>query len=259
MHSFASGAGNTGGQNFLPATSPSLRTLFTQFQLRYPTASLVAELLMINQEHYVVRALVQLEGETLVSGMAAAADLELAEDRAKVRVLEMLVLQSDSAIEPLIAAQTATEFLPPLPKSTVLDRPPEIDLPEFGSIASPVNLVPDLLVPNLKESMGSSNLAIAEFSPELPSFGADSQNLDTISPVDPHAELGASVHSTTDLSDVIAQTTVELKRLGWSTAKGRTHLEQTYGKRSRQQLTDAELLDFLSYLESQPSLSQTPF
>ena len=52
-----------------------------------------------------------------------------------------------------------------------------------------------------------------------------------------------------DLSDVIAQTDVELTRLGWSNAQGREYLEKTYGKRSRQQLTDEELLGFLLYLE----------
>jgi hypothetical protein len=56
-----------------------------------------------------------------------------------------------------------------------------------------------------------------------------------------------------DLSDIIAKTSVELRRLGWTDVQGREHLEKAYGKRSRQQLTDPELLDFLSYLESQPS------
>ena len=54
-----------------------------------------------------------------------------------------------------------------------------------------------------------------------------------------------------DLSDVIAQTDVELTRLGWSSTQGREYLEKTYGKRSRQQLTDDELMSFLLYLEDQ--------
>lgn len=54
-----------------------------------------------------------------------------------------------------------------------------------------------------------------------------------------------------DLSDVIAQTDVELTRLGWTSAQGREYLTQTYGKRSRQQLTDEELMSFLLYLEEQ--------
>lgn len=57
----------------------------------------------------------------------------------------------------------------------------------------------------------------------------------------------------TDLSDAIARTTVEMKRLKWTNQQGREHLLRTYAKKSRQDLTDEEMLEFLHYLESQPS------
>jgi hypothetical protein len=63
----------------------------------------------------------------------------------------------------------------------------------------------------------------------------------------------SSTASPIDFSDLIARTNVEMKRLGWTNQQGRDYLVQTYGKRSRQVLTDAELLDFLHYLESEPS------
>ncbi|BFM40265.1 hypothetical protein [Synechocystis sp. LKSZ1] len=56
-----------------------------------------------------------------------------------------------------------------------------------------------------------------------------------------------------DFSEVIARSNVELKRLGWTSDQGRNYLLQTYGKRSRQLLSDEELLEFLQYLESQPT------
>lgn len=56
-----------------------------------------------------------------------------------------------------------------------------------------------------------------------------------------------------DLSDIIAQTDVELQRLGWTVSQGREFLDKTYGKRSRHDLTDEELLEFLLFLETQPS------
>jgi hypothetical protein len=59
-----------------------------------------------------------------------------------------------------------------------------------------------------------------------------------------------------DLSEVIAQTDVELKRLGWTHVQGRRYLEKTYSKRSRQHLTDAELIEFLDYLTAQPANSK---
>ncbi len=52
-----------------------------------------------------------------------------------------------------------------------------------------------------------------------------------------------------DFSDVIAETNVELKRLGWTQEQGRNYLIQTYGKRSRQLLSDEELVEFLQYLK----------
>ncbi|WP_442936959.1 hypothetical protein [Nostoc sp.] len=55
-----------------------------------------------------------------------------------------------------------------------------------------------------------------------------------------------------DLSDVIAQTDVELQRLGWTPEQGREHLIETYGKRGRTLLTEEELHEFLKYLQSQP-------
>jgi hypothetical protein len=49
---------------------------------------------------------------------------------------------------------------------------------------------------------------------------------------------------------LIDQTNEELMRLGWSNIQGRDYLLQTYGKRSRQLLTDAELQDFLKRLQA---------
>lgn len=61
------------------------------------------------------------------------------------------------------------------------------------------------------------------------------------------------VQESVDLSDVIAQTDIELRRLNWTNVQGREYLEQTYGKRSRQELSELELYEFLSYLEEQPT------
>jgi len=62
-----------------------------------------------------------------------------------------------------------------------------------------------------------------------------------------------------DRSEEIMRIGIEMKRLGWSTEQGREYLKRTYGKASRSKLDDAELLDFLHYLEMQPSPLQTPF
>lgn len=56
---------------------------------------------------------------------------------------------------------------------------------------------------------------------------------------------------------LIEQTTTELKRLKWSNDQGRMYLQETFGKSSRQHLTEQELQQFLNYLRSlQPSVPQ---
>lgn len=56
-----------------------------------------------------------------------------------------------------------------------------------------------------------------------------------------------------DFSDLIAKTTVEIKRLKWTDEQGRDYLIRTYGKRGRSLLNDQQLREFLEYLRSQPS------
>ncbi|MEB3159874.1 MAG: hypothetical protein VKL20_00295 [Synechocystis sp.] len=56
-----------------------------------------------------------------------------------------------------------------------------------------------------------------------------------------------------DFSEIIARSNLELKRLGWTSDQGRNYLLQTYGKRSRQLLSDEQLIEFLAYLEQQPT------
>ncbi|WP_222427382.1 hypothetical protein [Hyella patelloides] len=52
------------------------------------------------------------------------------------------------------------------------------------------------------------------------------------------------------LSEIIAATDGEMKRLGWGKERGRQHLMETYGKKSRIHLTNSELLEFWDYLKS---------
>jgi len=54
-----------------------------------------------------------------------------------------------------------------------------------------------------------------------------------------------------DWSEIIAGTGAEMNRLGWSTEQGREYLEETYGVRSRQLLTDNQLVEFWEYLKAQ--------
>ncbi|MCU0537006.1 MAG: hypothetical protein MUD14_24220 [Hydrococcus sp. Prado102] len=61
-----------------------------------------------------------------------------------------------------------------------------------------------------------------------------------------------SNRETESFDNLIEQTDIELKRLGWTKEKGRDYLLQAYGKRSRLMLLDGELKEFLHYLKAQP-------
>ncbi|WAL61274.1 ATP-binding protein [Thermocoleostomius sinensis] len=63
---------------------------------------------------------------------------------------------------------------------------------------------------------------------------------------------GAPAPKHIDRDFLLAQTEQEMARLGWSAKDGKSHLEQTYGKKSRHFLTDEELIEFSAYLQAQP-------
>lgn len=102
--------------------------MFAQFRVRYPTGSLISELLTIYNGKFVVRALVQIDGVTKATGMAVADTLELAEDQARIRALELIGIH-------LSWGQTETTDRPISPEfsnaSVFSSEKPEI--PHLGS------------------------------------------------------------------------------------------------------------------------------
>ena len=56
-----------------------------------------------------------------------------------------------------------------------------------------------------------------------------------------------------DVSQIMGEIDMHMKRIGWTTEQGQNHLTKIYGKRSRLLLTRNQLLDFLKFLEFQPT------
>ncbi len=56
-----------------------------------------------------------------------------------------------------------------------------------------------------------------------------------------------------DYWDIIHQTDAEFKRIGWSIQDAKDYLDFAYGAKSRSQLKDQELLEFLAFLKNQPT------
>lgn len=82
--------------------------MFTQFRAQYPTGSLISELLLVERGTYLVRALVQVGGVTLASGMAGAPSIEQAEDRARLRAIAVLGMQILSPPAPSMSPGAAS-------------------------------------------------------------------------------------------------------------------------------------------------------
>ncbi|WP_405054791.1 hypothetical protein [cyanobacterium endosymbiont of Epithemia clementina EcSB] len=99
-----------------------------------------------------------------------------------------------------------------------------ISTPEIGKISTPTTIISQEL-PDVSSSKDQSHLT--------------------------------TIEEPLEFSEIIARSNVEMKRLGWTKVQGREYLIQTYGKRSRQVLSDEELLEFLDYLQSLPTPSQT--
>ncbi|MCP2732693.1 hypothetical protein [Limnofasciculus baicalensis] len=269
--------------------------MLTQFRVCYPQGSLLSELLTIDRGMYIVRCLVQVEGTTLATGMAADQTVELAEDRARSRAIAALCLDDSTTAKPkdtLIITHSApvpstpsmetafsaksvdpvqpTQFTP-TPKRTKGNGMP---LPESGNqITHDYGAINQATV---EEKPMAAKLSVTEVLPSFEAFeeieppqvespeilmastnDPPSQEVSVPSPspaeFDPTSMSNLTPDIPMDMSEVMARTTVEMKRLGWTTQRGRDYLMETYGKRSRHMLKDDELIAFLRYLESEPS------
>ncbi|MEQ9483973.1 hypothetical protein [Coleofasciculus sp. F4-SAH-05] len=149
----------------------------------------------------------------------------------------------------------------PLPETVEPLSPPKTkpSPPPEPTVTLPETVEP----PSLTEDISGSQTPL--FKEETPTpVGVTQSSLESEStppPSDAPAQKEAEPDSQTqsksetpiDFSEIIARTNVELKRLGWTNQQGRDYLIETYGKRSRQLLTDEELLDFLHHLELEPT------
>lgn len=215
-----------------------------KFRTQYPEGGLTAELVSIHDGQYVVRASVSHHSVLLATGFATSVDIQIAEDQARDRALSLLGIVSDgSAVPGRPQPAKSTEPIQ-LPNTSVAAAPTPDPQPideESLAIAPDENAAPPA-----GDDTGPPIDEVAEAPLEAPL--EDTPNAKTSAATIALENFDANV-GRIDLSDVIAQTDVELTRLGWTSMQGREYLEKTYGKRSRQQLTDDELMSFLLYLE----------
>lgn len=324
---------------------PVLAEYIQQLTQHYPDSSLVSEFLTYAANEYAIRACVKMGDRILSTGMAAAATLEQAEDRAKLRAIKALGIPSIKR-EPSNPIASLSQASIHFTSSAEATEPPPIAL-ERSKPAKSIKLIKHshqgdqgtqtftsssesqnddsqkmtaleeqhLLTPPTIQPSSQNTTQIPASNPQPPnhmdsldmdSLDMDSLDIDSLdinsletetTPIatsasneDAHlsplpetvvplpnisqknpatangptasdkapqnnSPLEPSTH--TNLVDAIAKTSVEMQRLGWDTHKGREHLMSAYGKRSRGELTDDELIDFLQFLEQQPTTIDT--
>ncbi len=227
-------------------------TSLSKFRTLYPQGGIVADLISIHDGQCIVRAVVMDQGVALGSGLASSVDVQIAEDKARDRALAALGIFADgsqpSNITQLPAPTVAkTE---PATQDAATEAP---SLPEAPP--APTNSYDETVQPG-------SDLVISEepTTEEEEDLGPPIDEVREEPSAPPENKVSAATlaledfntsAAPVDLSDVIAQTDVYLTQLGWTNMQGREYLEKTYSKRSRQQLTDEELMSFLLYLENQ--------
>jgi hypothetical protein len=213
--------------------------MLAQFQAKYPGGSLVSELVTIYEGQYVVKVSAQIDGKVLATALAAAETVETAEDRARDRVLAVCDVDLSACSQPSPPSSTPNH---PQTKTTSTDAwawqqespsSPQAK-PAHDTESSPPTLPkPESFRYQAFEQETNTQTEEDDTQPVPPSAGTEEEPM--------------------DLSDIIVQTDIEMRRLGWGKEQGRRYLEATYNKRSRQQLTLEELRSFLDYLRSQPT------
>ncbi|MEL4895100.1 hypothetical protein [Crocosphaera sp. Alani8] len=162
-------------------------------------------------------------------------NIETTTKSSKKRVKATSSSKKSRSIEPEIEEK-------PLPVNTT---PNELEIEEKPL---PINTTPDELEIDEKPLPINTTSAEAEIEETFPPIAEIAEEIEL-------EQKPAMEEEMLDFSEIIARSNVELKRLKWTTEQGRDYLIRTYGKRSRQVLSDEELLEFLRHLESLPTPS----
>ena len=255
--------------------------MLQKLRQRYPQVALISELVQIDHGKYIVRAIIEIEGKTVVTGLAAADTVEIAEDRARERALLLLEAENTPDLQLVEKVSPNNISLPSdLPKTvpstkkstktakvTEIPRPEakiEPELPQVKDIP-PAKIEPELPqvqdIPPAKielELPQVQDIPLPEPEPLLLEMEPDNYSLLSELPEEaslteeepPAPEPVVVIPEEIDYSVLKTKIDVEMKRLAWTTEKGREYLISTYGKKSRLLLTNEELLEFYNYLSS---------
>ncbi|MBC7880730.1 MAG: hypothetical protein H7Y37_05295 [Anaerolineae bacterium] len=250
--------------------------LLQVFRERHPSGTVATELLRTDAGMYVIRAEVRVDRKwILASGLATDTDLEKAEERAIERALTFAGFAEANVETPFDLAAPYTPM--------ILEEPPpppqaRRNLPEISRNGSAYPQSPEIA----RNGNGSSSPEISRSSYSAPAESSRNGNgyvapseisrngngqldLTRNSTPEKRQEPELDLEPLIDVADLIAQTDVHLKRIGWGAKEGKDYLQRTFGKSSRHHLDGIELQEFLTYLKAQPNhlvrqpTTQAPF
>lgn len=246
--------------------------MLAQFQSFYPNGNIISELVQIFQGKYIVRVSLQIEGVTRATAMAGADTVEAAEDQARNRAFMVLGISNteennvlnESGVSAVVSGQWSLSSNTEISPSPVMPKNSKPDNQNYNQDLA-VNFsetttreeqlptsVPDLEMVSSSqpepESEPLSEITASNITPFISPSYSPLEDVGSPSSLGKRNKKSEPVN----LSDVIAQTDVQIERLGWTKEQGREYLKKTYGKLGRSLLSEEELLDFLNYLKSQP-------
>ncbi len=243
--------------------------MFAQFRSQYPQGRIQTEMLPKIDGLHAFRAIVS-EGDAIMgTATAVDSDLEIAEDRAIKRALAIAGLAFDNGFDhnydnyagrSPILAQVSRE--PTTANALPSANFNQLGISGSGNLAGRSDSHPVTHTTQTIQAKPALDYS-SEYIPEDNAYYASSEYAPSEMVTTPPqttsapAPIKSSVPQITpepvDLSDVISKISVEMQRLGWEAPDGQNYLIKTFNKRSRSQLTNDELLQFLSHLKSQPT------
>ena len=265
--------------------------MLTKFRERYPQGSLVSELLKIDRGIYIVKASVQIDSIVLATGLAAADKIEVAEDKARERAIATLALDlHQTAVDNLKTEKSAVNSTLPDSKLSNSEQMPSVpanmnsntsDNKDSTNLSKPsLAIAPEASTAKIEPTISEPPTPEPFLEPENPEINLNpepvinygnlfegtaakeqydnplAENNDITSQL-PTSNINLNPESeaseTIDFNEIKQKTDIEIKRLGWTKDDGRDFLKTRYGKRSRLHLTDEQLLEFLRYLEKEPT------
>ena len=237
--------------------------MFAQFRSQYPQGRIQTEMLPKIDGLHAFRAIVSQGDAIMGTATAVDSDLEIAEDRAVKRALAIAGISFDNAFDNSYGGYTPRLTQVSRETSTV-NSLPSANLNVLGEAIADSRPITHTThtIQSEREPDYASDYTSTEYVPEASFNYAPKEN-----PTPIHSSVPSSVNPSPinnslppqiapeplDMSDAISKIDVEMERLSWTKTQGRDYLVRTFDKKSRQQLTNDELLQFLSHLKSLPT------